>query len=95
MYYSYFTIFSEIEQICVLNERTMHDNSTILESDKDWNYYEIDNALCNGKFICENGNCIDKSKVRFKFKLITFMMNYIQYYLFYTYKILLRKYFIF
>lgn len=85
LYNSYFTIFSEIEQICVLNERTKNDNSTILESDKDWNYYEIDNALCIGKFICDNGNCIDKSKVlHFKFKFLTFIIN-CEYYFCLTY----------
>lgn len=46
-----------------MNKRTKTDNSTILESDKDWNYYETNNAFCIGQFICENGNCIDKSKV--------------------------------
>lgn len=67
----YYIIFSDIDQICILNEKTKNDNSTILESNKNWNYYEIDSSLCIGKFICENGNCIDKSKVIF-FLIITF-----------------------
>ncbi|XP_001951968.4 uncharacterized protein LOC100160261 [Acyrthosiphon pisum] len=50
------------DQTCILNEKTKTDNTTVLESDKDWDYYETDKALCIGKFICENGNCVDKSK---------------------------------
>ncbi|KAL4149489.1 hypothetical protein QTP88_003430 [Uroleucon formosanum] len=50
------------DQTCILNEKTKADNTTVLESDKDWDYYETDKALCIGKFICENENCIDKSK---------------------------------
>lgn len=65
---SCYNIFSNIDQTCILNERTKNDTNTILESNKDWNYYETDIALCIGKFICENGNCIDKLKVHiFKF----------------------------
>lgn len=64
----YWIIFSEIDQTCILNERTKNDSSIILEPNKDWNYYETDSALCLGKFICDNGNCIEKSKVFFKLK---------------------------
>ncbi|XP_025406310.1 uncharacterized protein LOC112680434 isoform X2 [Sipha flava] len=53
---------NEVDQTCILNERTKNDSSTILEPNKDWNYYEMDSALCLGKFICDNGNCIDKLK---------------------------------
>jgi len=58
-----------------LNEKTKTDNTTVLESDKDWDYYETDKALCIGKFICENGNCVDKSKVHFKFVFLTFKLS--------------------
>ncbi|VVC45038.1 C-type lectin fold,Low-density lipoprotein (LDL) receptor class A, conserved site,Kringle-like fold,SRCR [Cinara cedri] len=53
--------YNGIDQTCILNKRTKNDNNTILESDKDWDYYET-SAPCTGQFICENGNCIDKSK---------------------------------
>lgn len=56
-----------------MNVKTKNDNTTILENDKDWNYYETDKALCIGKFICGNGNCVDKSKVHFI--LLTLKVN--------------------
>lgn len=44
-------------------------------SDKDWNYYEADSALCIGQFICDNKKCIDKSKVNFYLNYIFKIKN--------------------
>ncbi|XP_050533340.1 uncharacterized protein LOC126901133 [Daktulosphaira vitifoliae] len=50
---------SEVDQTCILSDGLKND-SLFLEPHKEWTYYEANNADCFGKFICDNGNCIDK-----------------------------------
>ncbi|XP_050429551.1 uncharacterized protein LOC126838845 isoform X3 [Adelges cooleyi] len=52
---------SEVDQTCVLSDGVQNDTLS-LEPHKDWDYYEANNPECLGKFVCDNGNCIDKQK---------------------------------